>query len=116
MYIDGFVIPVPSDKKQAFIDHATIVDAMFLELGATRIVEGWGDDVPAGTVTDFARAVAATGDETVAFSWIEWPDKATRDAAFEKMRDDPRMRDTPVPFDGKRMIFGGFDPVVILEK
>ena len=116
MYIDGFVIPVPSDKKQAFIDHATIVDAMFLELGATRIVEGWGDDVPAGTVTDFARAVAATSAETVAFSWIEWPDKATRDAAFEKMRDDPRMRDTPVPFDGKRMIFGGFDPVVILEK
>ena len=116
MYIDGFVIPVPSDKKQAFIDHARAIDPLFLELGATRIVEGWGDDVPPGTVTDFARSVAATGDETVAFSWIEWPDKATRDAAFETLRDDPRMMDTPMPFDGKRMIFGGFDPVFVLEK
>lgn len=113
-YIDGFVIPVPTDQKQAFIDHATIVDAMFLELGATRIVECWGDDVPVGKLTDFARAVAATPDETVAFSWIEWPDKATRDAAFDTMRDDPRMRDTPIPSDGKRMIFGGFAPVLDL--
>ena len=115
-YIDGFVIPVPTNKKQAFIDHARPLDAIFLELGATRVVEGWGDDVPAGQHTDFARAVAATPEETVAFSWIEWPDKATRDAAFDKLRDDPRMMDTPMPFDGKRMIFGGFDPVVILEK
>ncbi|MBP2275197.1 MULTISPECIES: DUF1428 domain-containing protein [Sphingomonas] len=113
-YIDGFVIPVPTDQKQAFIDHATIVDAMFLELGATRIVECWGDDVPVGKLTDFARAVAATPDETVAFSWIEWPDKGTRDAAFDTMRDDLRMRDTPIPFDGKRMIFGGFAPVLDL--
>lgn len=115
-YIDGFVIPVPTDKKQDFIDHATLMDAVFLELGALRIVEGWGDDVPAGKVTDFAGAVAATSEETVAFSWIEWPDKATRDVAFEKLRDDPRMMATPVPFDGKRMIFGGFEPVVILEQ
>lgn len=114
-YLDGFVIPVSSDKKAAFVEHARIVDAMFLELGATRIVEGWGDDVPAGQHTDFARAVAATPTETVAFSWIEWPDKATRDAAFATMRDDPRMRDTPIPFDGKRMIFGGFDPIVDLR-
>ncbi|OYY88939.1 MAG: RNA signal recognition particle [Sphingomonas sp. 28-66-16] len=114
-YIDGFVIPVPADRQQAFIDHANTVDAVFLELGATRVVEGWGDDVPAGQHTDFARAVAATGDEVVAFSWIEWPDKATRDAAFEQLRDDPRMRDMPMPFDGKRMIFGGFVPVVDLK-
>lgn len=114
-YIDGFVIPVPTDAKQAFIDHASPLDSIFLELGATRVVECWGDDVPAGKVTDFARAVAATPAETVAFSWIEWPDKATRDAAFEKLREDPRMMNTPMPFDGKRMIFGGFEPVVILE-
>lgn len=115
-YIDGFVIPVPTDKKQAFIDHARAVDALFLEWGALRIVECWGDDVPAGTHTDFARSVAAGADETVVFSWIEWPDKATRDAAGEKMMSDPRMMAQPMPFDGKRMIFGGFDPVFVLEK
>ena len=97
MYIDGFVIPVPTERKAEFLDHARLVDAMFLELGATRIVEGWGDDVPAGQHTDFARAVAATAEETVAFSWIEWPDRVTRDAAMEKMRSDPRMADTPIP-------------------
>lgn len=112
MYIDGFVIPVPTERKAEFLDHARLVDAMFLELGATRIVEGWGDDVPAGQHTDFARAVAATAEETVAFSWIEWPDRVTRDAAMEKMRSDPRMADTPIPFDGRRMIFGGFETVV----
>lgn len=111
-YIDGFVIPVPSDAQAAFIDHARTIDAIFLELGATRVVEGWGDDVPAGTHTDFPRAVAATSTETVAFSWIEWPDKATRDAAFETLRNDPRMMAVPMPFDGKRMIFGGFTTVV----
>ena len=109
-YIDGFVIPVPTARKQEFLDHARLIDPLFLELGATRVVEGWGDDVPAGKVTDFARSVAATDDETVAFSWIEWPDKATRDAAMEKMRTDPRMMGVPPPFDGKRMIFGGFTP------
>lgn len=113
-YIDGFVIPVRTADRQAFIDHAGRIDPIFLELGALRVVEGWGDDVPAGTHTDFARAVAATEQETVAFSWIEWPDKATRDAAMEKMRMDPRMMDEPMPFDGKRMIFGGFEPVVDL--
>ena len=115
MYIDGFVIPVPTDRKADFIEHARLVDTMFIELGATRIVEGWGDDVPAGQHTDFARAVAATEGETVVFSWIEWPDKPTRDAAMDKMRIDPRMTDTPIPFDGKRMIFGGFAPVFELN-
>ncbi|WP_404372198.1 DUF1428 domain-containing protein [Sphingomonas sp. MMS24-J45] len=115
-YIDGFVIPVPCDAKQAFIDHARTIDAIFLELGATRVVESWGDDVPAGQHTDFPRAVAATPEETVAFAWIEWPDKATRDAAMKKLRDEPRMMDPPMPFDGKRMIFGGFETVVLLEK
>lgn len=113
-YIDGFVIPVSSDRKADFVAHANLVDTMFLELGATRIVEGWGDDVPAGEHTDFARAVAATPAETVAFSWIEWPDKPTRDAAMEAIRTDPRMTGAPIPFDGKRMIFGGFEPLVDL--
>lgn len=115
MYIDGFVIAVPTANRAAFLDHAQLVDAMLLEWGAIRIVEGWGDDVPTGEVTDFRRAVAATDGEAVVFSWIEWPDKATRDAAMAKMRTDPRMAGAPPPFDGRRMIFGGFEPVVVLE-
>ncbi|WP_375397185.1 DUF1428 domain-containing protein [uncultured Sphingomonas sp.] len=110
-YIDGFVIPVPGNKKEEFLHHARTVDRLFLEFGALRVVECWGDDVPAGSNTDFARAVAATPEEAVVFSWIEWPDKATRDAAAEKMRTDPRMMAVPMPFDGKRMIYGGFEPI-----
>jgi uncharacterized protein YbaA (DUF1428 family) len=117
-YIDGFVIAVPTANRQKFIDHATTGDSVFIEYGALRVVECWGDDVPAGKVTDFAGAVKATAEETVCFSWIEWPDKATRDAAFARMMDpanpDPRMdpATNPMPFDGARMIFGGFVPVV----
>ena len=120
-YIDGFVIAVPTANRQKFIDHAREIDVMFLEYGATRVVEGWGDDVPDGKVTDFRRAVQATGEETVVFSWIEWPDKTTRDAGMKKMMEDPRMDPSnpdnpPMPFDGKRMIFGGFANVVELNK
>ncbi len=125
-YIDGFVIAVPKANKQAFTQHANTGDGMFMELGATRILECWEDDVPDGQQTDFRRAVQATADEAVVFSWVEWPDKATRDAAMAKMTAmmdgsaevDPRMdpAKNPMPFDGKRMIFGGFVPVVTLEK
>ena len=118
-YIDGFVIAVPTAKRDAFITHATTFDSIFLEVGATRVVECWGDDVPEGKLTDFRRAVQATDEEAVVFSWVEWPDKATRDAGMRKMREDPRMDpatpgNPPMPFDGKRMIFGGFAPVVSL--
>jgi len=117
-YVEGFVIPVPRANRAPFIAAAEAVDAVFLELGATRVVECWGDDVPAGQVTDFRRAVAAEDGEAVVFSWIEWPDKATRDVAHGKMGElmetDPRFRDNTMPFDGKRMIFGGFQPVVTL--
>ncbi len=117
-YIDGFIIAVPKANKQKFIDHANIGDNVFMEWGATRVVECWGEDVPDGKVTDFRRAVQATEDEEVVFSWIEWPDKSTRDDAMKRMMDpdntDPRMdpAKNPMPFDGKRMIFGGFIPVV----
>ncbi len=122
MYIDGFVIAVPKANRQKFIDHAAQADPIFIEFGATRVIECWGDDVPAGQHTDFRAAVKATDDEDVVFSWIEWPDKATRDAGMAKMMApdfaDPRMDQArnPMPFDGKRMIFGGFAPVVTLEK
>ena len=120
-YIDGFVITVPTANKQKFIDHAKSVDSLFMELGATRILECWGDDVPDGKLTDFRRAVQASADETVVFSWIEWPNKATRDAAMGKMdslmKTDERFNpaNNPMPFDGKRMIYGGFSPVVELK-
>ena len=83
-YIDGFVIAVPTANKQKFIEHARHFDALFIELGAIRVIEGWGDDVPNGKVTDFRRAVQAMAEETVAFAWVEWPDKATRDAAMRR--------------------------------
>jgi len=116
-YIDGFVLAVPNANRDAFTAHATKFDAIFMEFGATRVVECWGDDVPEGKVTDFRRAVQAKADESVVFSWIEWPDKATRDSGMERIMKDPRMdpATNPMPFDGKRMIFGGFAPVVTLE-
>lgn len=119
-YIDGFVIAVPTANKQKFIEHARLGDAVFTDMGATRVVECWADDVPNGKVTDFSKAVQATPDESVVFSWIEWPDKATRDAAMKKMMSedfkDERMdpERNPMPFDGKRLIFGGFEPIVEL--
>ena len=121
-FIDGFVLAVASDKKQAFIEHAKTMDSMFLQWGAIRVVECWGEDVPHGKVTDFFRAVQAKDGETVVFSWIEWPDRATRDAGMahmqEAMKSDTRfdMQKNPPPFDGKRMIFGGFAEVLTLKK
>ena len=119
-YVDGFVIAVPTANKAKFIEHAKLADPVFLELGATRVLECWEDDVKDGKVTDFRRAVAAEEGESIVFSWIEWPSKEVRDAAFAKMMDgsfsDPRMdpAKNPMPFDGKRMIFGGFMPAVDL--
>ncbi len=113
-YIDGFVIPVPAGKKEAYRAMAEKAVAVFKEHGATRVVECWGDDVPDGKVTDFRRAVQAKEDEVVVFSWIEYPSKEIRDAAHERMRSDPRMKamGEQMPFDGKRMIFGGFAPIL----
>ena len=120
-YIDGFILAVPKANKDKFIQHARTAGAAFMEWGAVRVFECWEDDVPDGKVTDFRRAVQATGDEAVVFSWIEWPDKATRDAGMEKMKtkmkSDPRLdpQTNPMPFDGVRVVFGGFAPVVALE-
>lgn len=119
-YIDGVILAVPTDNKQRFIEHAETADGVFLELGAVRVMECWGDDVPKGKVSDFYSAVQAKEGETVVFSWIEWPDKATRDAAMgqmeELMKTDPRMNPerNPMPFDGMRLIYGGFSPVLDL--
>jgi uncharacterized protein YbaA (DUF1428 family) len=116
MYVDGFVIPVPTANKQAYIDGARKIWALFKEFGATRLVEGWGDDVPKGKLTDFQGSVKAEDSETVVFAWIEWPSKSVRDEAQSKMRSDPRMQNLgAMPFDGKRMIFGGFEPILDLH-
>lgn len=113
-YIEGFVAAVPAANKEAYKKHAADAAPLFKEFGATRMVECWGDDVPDGEVTDFRKAVKAKDDEVVVFSWFEYPSKEVRDAANEKMRSDPRMKEmgATMPFDGKRMIFGGFAPIV----
>lgn len=112
-YIDGFVLAVPTAKKDEYRKHSSNANSFFKEFGVTRQVEAWGDDVPAGKVTDFQRSVKAGPDETIVFSWLEYPDKATRDSASKKMMDDPRMKEmgNNMPFDGKRMIFAGFTPI-----
>jgi len=110
-YVEGFVCAVPADKKEAYRKHAADAAPLFREFGAARMVETWGRDVPDGKVTDFKGAVKAQDDEVVVFSWFEYPDKATRERANEKIMSDPRMKDmgADMPFDGQRMIYGGFE-------
>ena len=113
-YVQGFVTPVPTANMEKYRKQASDALPLFKQFGIKRMVEGWGDDVPKGKVTDFQGAVQARDDETVVFSWIEYPDKATYEAANKKMMEDPRMKEAfaNMPFDGKRMIFGGFAPIL----
>jgi uncharacterized protein YbaA (DUF1428 family) len=111
-YVDGVVASVPDGNRQGFIDHAAKIARIFQEKGALRLVDGWGTDVPAGKVTDFKRAVQAKDGETVAFGWIEWPDKPTRDAGMGALMQDPRMRETLPAWNAQLAIFGGFTPIL----
>ncbi len=111
-YTDGYVLPVPNDKKDAYLAMAQKAAGKFRKYGAVRVVEGWGDDVPEGKVTDYHRAVKAEDGENVVYSFVEWPDKDTRDKGWEQMMSDPDMQNNDVPFDGKRMFWGGFRPIV----
>ena len=111
-YIDGFVAPVFPGKREGYVEVATRAAPIFLEHGAIQVVETLSDDVPHGKVTDFYRAVDARDDETIAFSWIVWPSKDARDAGMAKVMADERMQDQDMPFDMKRMIFGGFEMVL----
>ncbi len=117
-YVQGFVIPVPAAKREDYRKLAEEAWSMFKGYGALRVVEAWGDDVPEGKVTDFRRAVKAEPDEKIVFSFMEWPSREVCDAAAEKMMKDERMKpeNMQLPFDGKRMIFGGFTRVVALQK
>jgi uncharacterized protein YbaA (DUF1428 family) len=111
-YVDGFVIPVPKDKLEAYKEQAALCAGVWKECGALTSVECIGEDVPYGTLTSFPRSVQAREDEVVVFSWIVYESRASRDAVMEKVMEDPRMKamvENP-SFDGKRMIFGGFEP------
>src|SRR4051812_36399936 len=113
MYIDGFVIAVPSDNKEKYREMAARIAPKFIEHGALRIVEAWGDDVPHGKTTDFYGAVKAEEGESIVFAWVVWPSREVRDAGQAKMMADPGMQPpTDAPFDMKRMIFGGFETLL----
>ncbi len=113
-YVEGFVCAVPAANKEAYLRHAQEAARMLKAFGVSRMVECWGDDVPDGKVTDFRQAVKATADEVVVFSWFEYPSKEVRESVMQKMMDDPRMKEMgdAMCFDGKRMIFGGFVPIL----
>jgi uncharacterized protein YbaA (DUF1428 family) len=107
-YVDGFVIPVRKDKVEAYKTHARKAGEIWKEFGALEFVECIGDDVPYGQLTSFPRAVQAKDDEVIVFSWIVYRSRADRDAIMNKIMADPRLKDE-MPFDGTRMIFGGFE-------
>jgi len=110
-YIDGFVAAVPTSKKAVYQRHCQAMGAVFKEHGALAVVDAWGDDVPEGKLTSFTMAVKREPDEAVAFGWIVWPSREVRDAAWATVMADPRMKDQTPPFDGKRMIYGGFQTI-----
>lgn len=117
MYVAGFVIPVPEDKREAYRRWAISSAKLFRELGCIEIVESWEDDVPDGKLTDFRRAVDAKAGEKIVLSWQIWPDRATVDAAEKRMRDDDRFNvPVDIPFDGRRLIMGGFEPIFTMGR
>ncbi|MCC5791272.1 MAG: DUF1428 domain-containing protein [Legionellaceae bacterium] len=115
-YVDGFVVAVPKINKKQYLEHATIAAKVFKEQGALQVVECWGDDVPEGKMTSFPMAVQCQADEIVVFSWILWPSKAVRDEGMAKAMTDARLQPdiNPMPFDGKRLIYGGFERILEL--
>ena len=112
-YVDGFVAAVPTANKEKYRKHVEQAAEVFKDCGALKVVECWGDDVPDGEVTSFPMAVKKKPDETVVFSWIVWPSRDKRNEGMKKMMADPRMQPdvNPMPFDGKRLIYGGFETI-----
>lgn len=110
-YVDGFVAAVPTANRAAYTSHAQEVAAIFKEHGALEVVDCWGDDVPEGKLTSFPMAVKRADDETVALGWVTWASREARDEGWKKVMADPRMAPgaMAMPFDGKRMIYGGFE-------
>ena len=115
-YVDGFVIPVPAGKKEAYRELAAAAAPVFKEHGALRVVECWQDDVPDGKITDFKRAVQAEDGESIVFSWIVWPSREVRDEGNRKVMADPRLAmQGDMPFNTQRMIYGGFTTLLDTE-
>lgn len=112
-YIDGFLAAVPKENKEKFIEHSKFFTELVKEYGAISVVDCWEDDVPEGKITSMPMAVQRKEGEAIAFSWIVWPSKAARDEGMKKLMEDPRANDEedPMPFDGKRLIYGGFDVI-----
>ena len=110
-YVEGFVVAVPTANRETYRQVAADAARLFRKHGALSLVECWGDDVPEGKLTSLPMAVKLKPDETVVFSWIVWPSKAARDKGNAAVMADP---DAPkqLPFDGQRMIFGGFTVLV----
>lgn len=111
-YVDGYVLAVPAAKREAYLKQAELGALIFKECGALRIVECWGDEVPQGKLTSFPMAVKCEPDEVVVFSWVEWPSKDVHDVGMKKFMADTRLTSMAMPFDGKRMIFGGFQAML----
>lgn len=113
-YVDCFVAPVPIANKAKYIEHAQIAAQVFKDCGALEVVENWADDIPEGELTSLPMAVKATAEEAVVFSWVVWPSKSVRDAGWAAMMQDPRMAPevNPMPLDGKRLIYGGFNTIL----
>lgn len=114
-YVDGFVLAVPTNRKEAYRKFAEEMAVLFRKHGAVSVVECWGDDVPDGQLTSFPMAVKCAADETVVFSWISWPDKEARDRGTQRTMAEAEAKGMTLddlPFDGKRMIFGGFERLV----
>ncbi len=112
-YVDGYVVPVPTTKREAYRKIALEAAAIFKECGASKVMECWGNDVPEGKLTSFPMAVKREDGETVVFSWVVWPSKQARDEGNKKVMADPRMKNVPdMPFDGMRIIWGGFEVLV----
>lgn len=114
MYVQGFIVPVPADKQDAYRETAGKFWPIARDYGATEHVEAWEADVKDGKQTDFRRSVNLEDGEKVVFSWVIWPDKATCDASHDKMMADPRFKELgEMPFDARRMVYGGFEPLVV---
>lgn len=113
-YVDGFVAAVPTANREKYRKHAEDAATVFRENGALSVVECWGDDVPDGKVTSMSKAVKRRDDETVVFSWVIWPSRELRDTGMKQVMADPRLQPdvNPMPFDGQRLIYGGFETIV----
>lgn len=110
MFIDGYLAPVKSASRADYAKMCEAMSALFRDHGALEVIDAWGVDVPEGKLTSFPLALKLEADETVAFGWITWPDKATRDAGFAAAMKDERMAQMNMEYvDGKRMVFGGFE-------